>query len=491
MSRKYIIIIAFLSLITLHALALDVRNTAGMLSQNVKDLDVTSLTVTGTINASDLYFISGNLHLLTSLDLSGVEVTSCTTTERHYLQQIFAANELPVACLADMGLTSVKLPSGLLTIGRAAFAGCDKLTEITLPANLDSIADFAFAGCESIKAVTIPAKVETVGCGAFMRCSALTDFTVESSSHLRRLDAAALMDCPSLTNVSLGASIRSLGERSLAGTGLKTLDLSGNKNLAELGDWVMVETPVTKVVLPASVTSLGDGAFLYDKSLASIRLSDKLTTLNDYLLAGTGLTGTLSISGTESMGDYVMYNADKLSVVELPATLTWLGTRAMAGMTGMKALTSNAVEVPALGSNVWTWGIRAYRSTDFYNWEDMGLIIPPDTINPTSPLHYSQTLDRPHILHNPRTSKWVCWIKSMDTDGYFVIMQADGEADMTKVVALNESAMLVYEQLKGKEFAVADVARVLTDEYEVDEATALADAEALVASMRHEHLIID
>ena len=72
-----------------------------------------------------------------------------------------------------------------------------------------------------------------------------------------------------------------------------------------------------------------------------------------------------------------------------------------------------------------------------------------------------------------------------------VIMQADGEADMTKVVALNESAMLVYEQLKGKEFSVADVARVLTDGYEVDEATAMADAEELVASMRREHLIID
>lgn len=72
-----------------------------------------------------------------------------------------------------------------------------------------------------------------------------------------------------------------------------------------------------------------------------------------------------------------------------------------------------------------------------------------------------------------------------------VIMQADGEADMTKVVALNESAMLVYEQQKGKEFAVADVARVLTDGYEVDEATAMADAEELVASMRREHLIID
>ena len=78
-----------------------------------------------------------------------------------------------------------------------------------------------------------------------------------------------------------------------------------------------------------------------------------------------------------------------------------------------------------LGSNVWTWGIRAYRSKDFYNWEDMGLIIEPDTVNTTSPLHYSQTLDRPHILYNKKTGKWVCWIKSMDTDGYFVILQAD------------------------------------------------------------------
>lgn len=72
-----------------------------------------------------------------------------------------------------------------------------------------------------------------------------------------------------------------------------------------------------------------------------------------------------------------------------------------------------------------------------------------------------------------------------------VIMQSDNTVDMTKVVALNESAMMVYQRLTGKEFTVADVAQVLTDEYEVDEATALRDAEALVASMRKEHLIID
>lgn len=72
-----------------------------------------------------------------------------------------------------------------------------------------------------------------------------------------------------------------------------------------------------------------------------------------------------------------------------------------------------------------------------------------------------------------------------------VIMQSDNTVDMTKVVALNESALLVHERLTGKDFTVADVVRVLTDEYDVNEPTAQRDAEALVESMRKEHLIID
>lgn len=76
------------------------------------------------------------------------------------------------------------------------------------------------------------------------------------------------------------------------------------------------------------------------------------------------------------------------------------------------------------GSNVWTWGIRAYASKDFVHWKDKGLIIPPDTVNVHSPLHYSQWNDRPHIIYNKQTSKWICWIKNMSSTVFFV-MQAD------------------------------------------------------------------
>lgn len=63
------------------------------------------------------------------------------------------------------------------------------------------------------------------------------------------------------------------------------------------------------------------------------------------------------------------------------------------------------------GSGIWHWGVRCYSSTDLYNWDDRGLIIPPVPDDPRSPLHPAQGMDRPHIIHNPRTGKWVCWIK--------------------------------------------------------------------------------
>jgi hypothetical protein len=62
-------------------------------------------------------------------------------------------------------------------------------------------------------------------------------------------------------------------------------------------------------------------------------------------------------------------------------------------------------------TDVWTWGVRCYASTDLYNWEDLGLIIPPNTDDRSSPLHPAAGLDRPHILYNRDTKKFVCWIK--------------------------------------------------------------------------------
>ena len=78
-----------------------------------------------------------------------------------------------------------------------------------------------------------------------------------------------------------------------------------------------------------------------------------------------------------------------------------------------------------LGTNRMFGGVRCYSSCDFYNWKDEGLILPPDTVNPLSPNHYTQKLERPHIIRNPRTGKYLLWAKSQAEDGYFAIFQPD------------------------------------------------------------------
>ncbi len=70
------------------------------------------------------------------------------------------------------------------------------------------------------------------------------------------------------------------------------------------------------------------------------------------------------------------------------------------------------------GNNeIWHWGVRCYSSTDLYNWEDRGLIIPPEPENSESSLHPNSYMDRPHIIYNAATQKYVCWIKIMNKDG--------------------------------------------------------------------------
>lgn len=77
------------------------------------------------------------------------------------------------------------------------------------------------------------------------------------------------------------------------------------------------------------------------------------------------------------------------------------------------------------GSGIWHWGVRCYRSTDLYNWEDLGLIIPPDTEDETSPLHPNRQMDRPHIIFNRRTNKYVCWIKVIGDPQRSTVLTAD------------------------------------------------------------------
>lgn len=63
--------------------------------------------------------------------------------------------------------------------------------------------------------------------------------------------------------------------------------------------------------------------------------------------------------------------------------------------------------------------------------------------------------------------------------------------DFSKVISLNESATLMWQAVEGKEFTVEDMAKALTDEYEVSQEVALADAGKIAQEWKEIGLLDD
>ncbi len=63
------------------------------------------------------------------------------------------------------------------------------------------------------------------------------------------------------------------------------------------------------------------------------------------------------------------------------------------------------------------------------------------------------------------------------------IIVAEGieNIDFSNIISMNESSAYLWKNLEGKDFTAADMAKLLTEEYEIDDQTALNDSTDLAA----------
>jgi beta-galactosidase len=67
--------------------------------------------------------------------------------------------------------------------------------------------------------------------------------------------------------------------------------------------------------------------------------------------------------------------------------------------------------------NVDAVGVSCYTSTDLYNWENKGLVLPAVKDDPSHELHTSKLIERPKVIYNELTKKYVMFMH-LDTDDY-------------------------------------------------------------------------
>lgn len=70
-----------------------------------------------------------------------------------------------------------------------------------------------------------------------------------------------------------------------------------------------------------------------------------------------------------------------------------------------------------------------------------------------------------------------------------IIAHGKENIDFTKVVTLNESAVLLWNKVVDAEFEEKDLVGVLLEEYEVEPSQAIADVKSLVASWKEAGLV--
>lgn len=73
-------------------------------------------------------------------------------------------------------------------------------------------------------------------------------------------------------------------------------------------------------------------------------------------------------------------------------------------------------------------GISCYSSKNLVEWKYEGLVLKADESDPESPLHPSKVVERPKVLHNEKTNKFVMWLH-IDSADYSLMSAGVAVAD--------------------------------------------------------------
>lgn len=127
-----------------------------------------------------------------------------------------------------------KLPKSVEHIGASNFSNRQDLTSVHLPSGLKSIGNGCFTLCRKLTSVTFPYSLETIGLDCFLSCD-LREAEIRSC---REIGAGAFQDNPKLTKLSLPANLTSIGAQAFNSC-----------------------TALSEVVIPASLTRIEDRVF--------------------------------------------------------------------------------------------------------------------------------------------------------------------------------------------------------------------------------------
>ncbi|GHT23802.1 hypothetical protein AGMMS4957_15850 [Bacteroidia bacterium] len=266
--------------------------TAGTLPSLIaedKKYQITSLTLTGVLDGTDIHYIRDLIDHSAAkggLKLNLEKITIARGGGLEYFVPVAGVipNEMFYECT---GLAEITLPSQITAIGDYAFYGCTRLTTITIPNGVTSIGNYAFAGCTGLTEVKFGEGVTAIGGSAFFGCSGLGEVTIPN--RVTTIGESTFAGCKNATSIIIGEQVTAIGNSAFANCPrLTEMKIPGG--VTTIGKYVFAGcTGLNSVAVGAGVESIGDRAFAKCMKLTTFTISNNLTSLGDAVFAGTRL----------------------------------------------------------------------------------------------------------------------------------------------------------------------------------------------------------